>query len=157
MPKTSAEFDPRILLIPVDRDGVATFKNHFFHTTNSLVPVLSLLIYPQTWRPRLCFVPLIYGLGYLTMAGAMQANGGFCSALYVHSVAMFCYGCGCKWQVARIPQILIFKTLQQSGWIALYIDMGCKTTVGPIQMWSYNYCITNEFFKPIGGIHTVPY
>ena len=80
-PKTSVECDRRILLIPVDRDGVSTFKNHFFHTTNSLVPLLSLLIYPQTWRPRFCFVPLIYGLGYLAMAGALQAYGGFCTLI----------------------------------------------------------------------------
>ena len=63
------------MFIPVDRDGVYTFKNHFFHTTNSVVPILSLLVYPQTWRPRMCFLPLLYGLGYLVMAGALQAKG----------------------------------------------------------------------------------
>ena len=65
------------LMIPVDRGGVATFKNHFFHTTNSLVALASMMVYPQTWRPRLCYVPLLYGAGYLVLEGALQANGGF--------------------------------------------------------------------------------
>ena len=35
------------LLIPVDEGGLATFKNHFFHTLNSLSVVLSMLIVPK--------------------------------------------------------------------------------------------------------------
>lgn len=35
------------LLIPVDAGGLHTFKNHFFHTTNSLVVVLTMIKLPQ--------------------------------------------------------------------------------------------------------------
>ena len=35
------------LLIPVDQGGLATFKNHFFHTLNSVSVVLGMLIVPK--------------------------------------------------------------------------------------------------------------
>ena len=35
------------LLIPVDEDGLATFKNHFFHTFNSLSVLSSMLLVPK--------------------------------------------------------------------------------------------------------------
>ena len=35
------------LLIPVDEQGLATFKNHFFHTINSLSVVLGMIIVPK--------------------------------------------------------------------------------------------------------------
>ena len=35
------------LLIPVDEGGLATFKNHFFHTFNSLSVVLSMMMVPK--------------------------------------------------------------------------------------------------------------
>ena len=35
------------LLIPVDQGGLATFKNHFFHTFNSLSVLASMLLVPK--------------------------------------------------------------------------------------------------------------
>ena len=37
------------LLIPVDQGGLATFKNHFFHTLNSVSVVLGMLIVPKVF------------------------------------------------------------------------------------------------------------
>jgi len=63
------------LLIPVDEGGLATFKNHFFHTINSLSVVLGMMIVPQAWCKYRCPLPLIYGLAYLGLQIGLQASG----------------------------------------------------------------------------------
>ena len=63
------------LTIPVDLGGLWTFKNHFFHTFNSLSCLTSMAFYKQVWHPKLCYIPLIYGLGYAAFAGTSQALG----------------------------------------------------------------------------------
>jgi len=68
------------LKIPVDRGGLSTFKNHFFHTLNSLSCLVSMAFYKQVWCSKQCFVPLIYGIGYAAFAGTSQALGA--EALY---------------------------------------------------------------------------
>jgi len=63
------------LLIPVDEGGLATFKNHFFHTLNSLSVVLGMLIVPKAWCKYRCPLPLLYGLAYLGLQIGLQASG----------------------------------------------------------------------------------
>eukprot|EP00092_Neocalanus_flemingeri_P031791 GFUD01034534.1.p1 GENE.GFUD01034534.1~~GFUD01034534.1.p1 ORF type:complete len:234 (+),score=28.53 GFUD01034534.1:72-773(+) len=69
-----------VLKIPVDYGGLWTFKNHFFHTFNSLSCFVSMAFYKQVWNTKQCFIPLIYGLGYAAFAGTSQALGA--EALY---------------------------------------------------------------------------
>merc|ERR1711872_578446 len=62
--------------IPVDHGGLATFKNHCFHTFNTLSCLLSMLVYKQVWSPKQCYAPLFYGLGYVAFAATSQSLGG---------------------------------------------------------------------------------
>jgi hypothetical protein len=65
------------LQIPVDYGGLWTFKNHFFHTFNSLSCLTSMAFYKQTWCPKLCYIPFIYGMGYAAFAATSQALGNW--------------------------------------------------------------------------------
>ena len=53
------------LMIPVDAGGLATFKNHFFHTFNTMSVILSMWLVPQAWCKYRAPLPLLYGLAYL--------------------------------------------------------------------------------------------
>jgi len=63
------------LLIPVDEGGLATFKNQFFHTFNSLSVLASMLLVPKAWCKYRCPLPLLYGLAYLGLQIGLQASG----------------------------------------------------------------------------------
>eukprot|EP00092_Neocalanus_flemingeri_P032196 GFUD01034993.1.p1 GENE.GFUD01034993.1~~GFUD01034993.1.p1 ORF type:complete len:202 (+),score=10.95 GFUD01034993.1:53-658(+) len=61
--------------IPVDLGGLWTFKNHFFHTFNSLCCIMSMLTLEQVWSEKKCFIPFLYGLGYAAFSGIIQFKG----------------------------------------------------------------------------------
>lgn len=63
------------LMIPVDEGGLSTFKNHFFHSINSLYVLLNMIMLPQMWCKYRCPLPLIYGLAYLGFQVALQSTG----------------------------------------------------------------------------------
>ena len=65
------------LNIPVDYGGLWTFKNHFFHTFNSISCLLSMAFYRQVWKPKQFYIPLLYGLGYAAFACISQARGNY--------------------------------------------------------------------------------
>ena len=72
--------------IPVDHGGLATFKNHFFHTFNTLSCLLSMLVYKQVWSPKQCYAPLFYGLGYVAFAATSQSLGKYQVHIEYYSV-----------------------------------------------------------------------
>ena len=63
------------LLIPVDSGGLWTFKNHFFHSLNSVSCLISMLVYPQHWESRSLVVPFRYCLGYALLQFLLQSSG----------------------------------------------------------------------------------
>ena len=62
--------------IPVDLGGLWTFKNHFFHSLNSVYCVLTVFLYDQQdWQANRFFLPILYGVGYAGFQFALQSNG----------------------------------------------------------------------------------
>ena len=65
------------LLIPVDEGGLATFKNHFFHSLNTASCLLSMLVLDQEWRSSSVILPFRYGIAYALMTWILQSSGGY--------------------------------------------------------------------------------
>ena len=62
--------------IPVDHRGLATFKNHFFHSLNTASCLLSMLVLDQEWRSSSVILPFRYGIAYALMTWILQTSGG---------------------------------------------------------------------------------
>ena len=61
--------------IPVDYRGLATFKNHFFHSLNTVSCLLSMLVTDQEWQSSKVILPFRYGIAYAIMQWILQSSG----------------------------------------------------------------------------------
>ena len=61
--------------IPVDYRGLATYKNHFFHSLNTLSCAAAMLVLDQDWRSGSLVLPFRYGLTYALSQFVLQHLG----------------------------------------------------------------------------------
>ena len=61
--------------IPVDYRGLATYKNHFFHSLNTASCVAAMLVLDQDWRSTSLVLPFRYGLAYALSQFVLQRLG----------------------------------------------------------------------------------
>ena len=61
--------------IPVDYRGLATYKNHFFHSLNTASCVAAMLVLDQDWRSASLVLPFRYGLAYALSQFVLQRLG----------------------------------------------------------------------------------
>ena len=61
--------------IPVDYRGLATYKNHFFHSLNTLSCAAAMLVLDQDWRSGSLVLPFRYGLAYALSQFVLQRLG----------------------------------------------------------------------------------
>jgi len=61
--------------IPVDYGGLSTFKNHFFHSLNSIYALLSIGLCEKNLKKNEVWQPLCFGLGYAVFQLVMQKLG----------------------------------------------------------------------------------
>ena len=62
--------------IPVDYRGLGTFKNHFFHSLNTVSCLLSILVIDkQEWQSSKVILPFRYGIAYALMQWILQSSG----------------------------------------------------------------------------------
>ena len=70
--------------IPVDYRGLATFKNHFFHSLNTVSCLLSMLVTDQEWQSSKVILPFRYGIAYAIMQWILQSSGdSFLHSLFI--------------------------------------------------------------------------
>lgn len=63
------------LAIPVDAGGLWTFKNHFYHSINSIICLVYVGMDTRVWRTENSIQPLLAGLAYVASQGALQWTG----------------------------------------------------------------------------------
>ena len=75
-----------LLGIPVDYRGLATFKNHFFHTFNSLSCLLCLYFSDHEWKSKHILLPFRYGVAYAIMQFVLQNAGEYSHLIGWHNL-----------------------------------------------------------------------
>ena len=105
--------------IPVDYRGLATYKNHFFHSLNTLSCAAAMLVLDQDWRSGSLVLPFRYGLAYALSQFVLQRLGDknhkyFCDSYYMSGLA-------CAGQPVLYP----FLDFSAAPGLAVCVVLGC--------------------------------
>ena len=105
--------------IPVDYRGLATYKNHFFHSLNTLSCAAAMLVLDQDWRSGSLVLPFRYGLAYALSQFVLQRLGG---ENHKYLLLLLLYsGLACAGQPVLYP----FLDFSAAPGLAVCVVLGC--------------------------------
>ena len=128
--------------IPVDYRGLATFKNHFFHSLNTVSCLLSMLVTDQEWQSSKVILPFRYGIAYAIMQWILQSSGDS----FIH------WSC-CMTSYLGQPVLYDFLDFQNNLGLALFVVMGCSLILPLIHMGLCHLADKIRDFKMMSNVN----